>query len=128
MTHFLGDPNLLDRCLQPNNHLSPALLVSNLSVLNTKARRMPLNINSLTTSDPSWLQPANPGFKSAAETTLLATTPPKLPESSREVTGQMVRPVVSCGFCAARFDRLDLILVSGNLFHLAPSSFTNARR
>lgn len=31
-------------------------------------------------------------FRSAAETTLLATTPPRLPLSSREVTGQMVRP------------------------------------
>ena len=33
-------------------------------------------------------------YKSEAETTLLATTPPKLPESCLEVTGQMVKPGV----------------------------------
>mmetsp|Transcript_81170 Transcript_81170/g.194787 ORF Transcript_81170/g.194787 Transcript_81170/m.194787 type:complete len:215 (-) Transcript_81170:1677-2321(-) len=34
-------------------------------------------------------------FRSAAETTLLATTPPMVPESSRKVMGQMVRPSFS---------------------------------
>ena len=35
---------------------------------------------------------SDPSGRSAAETTLLATTPPMVPESSRKVMGQMVRP------------------------------------